>query len=51
MHKQRIFVLLKTGVLCLYRFLDKETAVLEHMQYPNQLRVSISISLNATTLN
>ena len=35
MHKQRVFMLLKTGAICVYRILDKETAVLEHMQYPN----------------
>jgi len=42
LHKQRVFMLLRTGALCLYRFLDKETAVLELMQYPNQLKASIS---------
>jgi hypothetical protein len=38
MHKQRIFMLLKTGAICIYRILDKETSVLEHMQYPNQIK-------------
>lgn len=39
LHNQKVFILLKTGALCLYRIQDKETAVLELMQYPNQIRV------------
>ena len=31
-------MLLKTGAICIYRILDKETSVLEHMQYPNQIK-------------
>lgn len=31
MYKQRVYTLLRTGALCIYRILDKETAVLELM--------------------
>jgi catabolite regulation protein CreA len=38
LYKQRVFILLKTGALCVYRILDTHTSVLEMMQYPNQLK-------------
>lgn len=38
-------MLLKTGALCIYRILDKETSVLELMQYPNQLKDSTGKSV------
>ena len=46
LHKQRVFMLLKTGALCIYRILDKETSVLETMQYPNQLKDSFGKAIS-----
>jgi hypothetical protein len=31
---KRVFVLLTSGTLCIYR-IDRETAILEKLQYPN----------------
>lgn len=36
---KRMFVLLTSGTLCIYK-IDKDTAILEKLQYPNQLRDS-----------
>ena len=39
MSLQRMFILLTSGTLCVYR-IDKDTAILEKLQYPNQLKDS-----------
>lgn len=39
MFLNRFFILLASGTICIYKF-DKETAILEKLQYPNQLKDS-----------
>ena len=43
----RFIILLKSGTLCVYKF-DKETAILEKLQYPNQLKDSEGRAMNQT---
>jgi WD40 repeat protein len=43
----RFFILLASGTICVYKF-DKETAILEKLQYPNQLKDSDGRAINQT---
>lgn len=51
MSLNRFFILLASGTICVYKF-DKETAILERLQYPNQLKDTEgrSMSQSITTL-
>ena len=51
---KRIFVFLKTGTFCVYKVDGRETATLEKLQFPKQLKdyekKSLSQSITALTL-
>lgn len=38
MSLKRVFVLLQTGSLCVYKVHDRETATLEKLQFPKELK-------------
>lgn len=42
-----MFLLLTSGTICVYK-IDRDTAILEKMQYPNQLRDSEGKSMTQT---
>jgi hypothetical protein len=45
MSDNRFYLLLDSGTLCIYNF-EKETAILEKIQYPNQLKDAEEISVS-----
>ncbi len=47
MSLSRMFILLETGALCIYK-IDRDTAILEKLQYTNQLRDSEGKGVNQT---
>jgi len=47
MSLNRFFILLSSGTICIYKY-DKETAILEKLQYPNQLKDSEGRAMSQT---
>ena len=48
MNLDRIFIMLVTGTLCIYRFDESETAILEKLMDSNEIKDSLSRSLSQT---
>ena len=48
MYLKRVFVLLQTGTICVYKTHDRETATLEKLQFPKELKDYEGKSLNQT---
>jgi len=53
MNKDRVFILLTTGTLCIYRFDEGQTAILEKLMHSNEIKDimqrSLSQSITAVT--